>query len=183
MFEGGYGLGKMEKIAILLLKKDLPLNVIVICGKNEKLYKKLSALCASQTCKNCRFIVEAFCDRTLEYLSASDVFIGKSGASSVAEAAFFSLASVITKYATSMERDNAEYYLKDVKNAVKIFSPERVVEQLEDWLRSPEKLRVLQKNAYASRGRYGAEASADVLWEMLCKKFPQLTQTEKKARE
>lgn len=171
MFEGGYGLGRMGKIATLLAKKDLPLNVVIICGKNEKLYKKLSNL---QTGENCNLIVEGFCDKTLEYLAAADVFLGKSGASSVAEAAFFGLASIITKYATSMERDNAEYYIKDVKNAVKIFSAKRVVEQLEEWLNAPEKLKALHENALAYRKYYGSEASADVLWEMLCKKYPQL---------
>jgi UDP-N-acetylglucosamine:LPS N-acetylglucosamine transferase len=127
--------------------------------------------------------VEGFCDKTLEYLAAADVFLGKSGASSVAEAAFFGLASIITKYATSMELDNAEYYLKDVQNAVNIFSAKRVVEQLEEWLAAPEKLKTLQDNALAYRKYYGSEASADVLWEMLCKQFPSLQNNAKQNGE
>ena len=165
----------MGRITKRLVAKDLPITVIAICGQNDKLYRELSKL---KTGENCTLIVEGFCHKTLEYLAAADVFLGKSGASSVAEAAFFGLATIVTKYATSMERDNAEYYLKDVKNAVKIFSPKRVVEQLEEWMREPEKLRVLQENALAYHHTYGAEGAADVLWEMLCKKFPQLTQTQ-----
>ena len=180
LFEGGYGLGKMGKITRLLVERDLPLNVIAICGKNEKLYNKLKNLKAKE---NTNLIVEGFCDKTLEYLAAADVFLGKAGASSVAEATYFGTAIIVTKYATSMERDNAAYYLKDVQNALRIFNPKKVVDTLESWLSNPKELMVLQNNALQYHDAYGSEKSADVLWEMLCKNFPVLQgkiQTEEK---
>lgn len=171
MFEGGYGLGRMGKIAELLVERDLPVNVVAICGKNDELYAKLTALAPRQ---RTHLIVEGFTDKTLAYLSAADVFLGKSGASSVAEATFFGAALIITKYATSQERDNAEYYLKDVKNALKIFDADEAVEQLELWMSDPSGLRKLQENALKARDKFGCEKAADVMWEMLCKKFPYL---------
>ena len=180
LFEGGYGLGKMGKITRLLVEKDLPINIVAICGKNEKLYNALKRL---QVKENTTLVVEGFCDTTLQYLAAADVFLGKAGASSVAEATFFGTALIITKYATSMERDNAEYYLKDVKNALRIFKPEQVVDKIESWLSNPKELMVLQSNALQYHDAFGAEKSADVLWEMLCEEFPPLQKKIKKEED
>lgn len=180
LFEGGYGLGKMGKIVQLLVEKDLPLNVVAICGKNEKLYKQLKGLTVG---KNVCLLVEGFCEKTLEYLSVADVFLGKAGASSVAEATFFGLALIITKYATSMERDNAEYYLQDVKNALRIFNVEDVVDKIENWMNNPEELIRLQENALLYRNKFGSEKSADVLWELLCDKYPKLKKTTVEEQE
>lgn len=173
MFEGGYGLGRMGKIAELLVERDLPVNVVAICGKNDELYAKLLSLAPRQ---RTHLIVEGFTDKTLAYLSAADVFLGKSGASSVAEATFFGAALIITKYATSQERDNAEYYLKDVKNAIRIFDAYEAVEQLEMWMSDPTDLIRLQNNALKARDKFGCEKAADVMWEMLCQKFPYLAE-------
>ncbi len=171
LFEGGYGLGRMGKIASLLVERDLPMNVIAICGKNEKLHQQLLGL---QTKGNLNLIVEGFCAKTLEYLAAADVFVGKSGASSVAEATYFGTAIIVTKYATSQERDNGEYYLEDVQNALQIFNAQHVVDKLASWLDDPTELHALQANARGYRNRYGSEKSADVLWELLCKRYPSL---------
>ena len=39
--EGGYGIGKMEEICKLILERDLPITIIPICGKNQKLYGRI----------------------------------------------------------------------------------------------------------------------------------------------
>lgn len=172
LFEGGYGLGRMKEIVEIIAKSDMKINVVAICGKNEKLYEHLKDI--KPQSENVTLIVEGFCEKTLEYLAAADVWLGKSGASSIAEATFFGCAAIVTKYATTMERDNAEYYLKDVKNCLKIFDAEKVVEKLQAWLDNPEELQTLQENAWKVHDLYGSEKTADVLWELLCEKFPHL---------
>ena len=176
MFEGGYGLGRMKQIVELLSKTDLPITAVAICGKNEKLYEYLSQI--KPQSENVTLVVEGFCEKTLEYLAAADVWLGKSGASSIAEATFFGCAAIVTKYATTMERDNAEYYLKDVKNCLKIFKAEQVVEKLKEWLKNPEELRLLQENAKKVHEFYGSDKTADVLWGLLCEKFPHLKEIQ-----
>ena len=172
MFEGGYGLGRMKQIVELLAQTDLPITAVAICGKNEKLYEYLKDI--KPQSENVSLVIEGFCERTLEYLAASDVWLGKSGASSIAEATFFENAAIVTKYATTMERDNAEYYLKDVKNCLKIFDAKEVVEKLRAWIQDPTELLQLQANARSVKSLYGSEKTADVLWELLCEKFPHL---------
>ena len=176
LFEGGYGLGRMKEIVELIAKTDMNINVVAICGKNEQLYEHLKEV--KPQSENVTLVVEGFCERTLEYLAAADVWLGKSGASSIAEATFFGCAAIVTKYATTMERDNAEYYLKDVKNCLKIFDAEQVVEKLKEWLDNPQELHALQENAWKVHDLYGSEKTADVLWELLCEKFPHLKEIQ-----
>ena len=140
----------------------------------EKTFLQYHKLKDLQPKEHLNLVVEGFCDKTLEYLAAADVFLGKAGASSVADATYFGAALIITKYATSMERDNAAYYLQDVKNALRIFNAREAVDKLEAWLCNPKELITLQNNALRYHDAYGSERSADVLWEMLCEQFPVL---------
>lgn len=171
LFEGGYGLGKMNKIVELLAKTDLPVTIVAICGQNKVSYEALRKIEPSPTVT---LIVEGFCENILEYIASADVFMGKSGASSVAEPCFFGVAEIITKYATTMERDNAEYYIEDVKNSVAIFDPQKAVDKIAELIAHPEMLEEMQNNALKIHENFGSEKTVDLLWEMLCKRFPEL---------
>ena len=171
LFEGGYGLGKIKKICKRLIKTDLCANVIAICGKNEKLYNDLKKL---KPHPNIKFVVEGFCPCTLSYLAAADIFMGKSGASSVAEPAFFGVAEIITKHATTIEKNNSLYYVEDVKCALNVLNPSKAVKTVKKLDADRALLKKMQDNALAIHDRYGSEEIADHLWDLLCKKYPDL---------
>lgn len=171
LFEGGYGLGKIKKICKRLIKTDLCVNVIAICGKNEKLYNDLKKL---KPHPNIKFVVEGFCPCTLSYLAAADIFMGKSGASSVAEPAFFGVAEIITKHATTIEKNNSLYYVEDVKCALNVLNPSKAVKTVKKLDADRALLKKMQDNALAIHDRYGSEEIADHLWDLLCKKYPDL---------
>ncbi len=171
LFEGGYGLGKIKKICRRLLKTDLDANVVAICGKNEKLYNDLKKL---KMYPNIKFVVEGFCPCTLDYLAAADIFMGKSGASSVAEPAFFGVAEIITKHATTIEKNNSLYYVEDVKCALNVLNPSKAVKTVKKLDADRALLKKMQDNALAIHDRYGSEEIADHLWDLLCKKYPDL---------
>lgn len=171
LFEGGYGLGKIKKICKRLIKTDLCANVIAICGKNEKLYNDLKKL---KPHPNIKFVVEGFCPCTLSYLAAADIFMGKSGASSVAEPAFFGVAEIITKHATTIEKSNSLYYVEDVKCALNVLNPSKAVKTVKKLDADRDLLKTMQDNALAIHDRYGSEEIADHLWDLLCKKYPDL---------
>ena len=154
LFEGGYGIGRTKEITKRLAKSDLDLTIIAICGKNKKLYDYLSSLKPNP---NVNLIVEGFCENILSYLSCADIFLGKSGASSVAEPTYFGLAEIITKCATSQEYDNAQYYVKDVKNALTIFSPKKVEKKIRQFVDNPQLLFQMQNNALKMHDNFGSE--------------------------
>lgn len=171
LFEGGYGLGKIKKICKRLIKTDLCANVIAICGKNEKLYNDLKKL---KPHPNIKFVVEGFCPCTLSYLAAADIFMGKSGASSVAEPAFFGVAEIITKHASTIEKNNSLYYVEDAKCALNVLNPSKAVKTVKKLDADRDLLKKMQDNALAIHDRYGSEEIADHLWDLLCKKYPDL---------
>jgi 1,2-diacylglycerol 3-beta-galactosyltransferase len=78
---GGEGVGRDPRGLIsTLLDTGVPLQVVVITGRNETLKKELAAL-GTESLR-----VEGFVEDLATYLAASDVFVGKAGPSSVYEA-------------------------------------------------------------------------------------------------
>ena len=122
--EGGYGIGKMEEICKIILEKDLPVTLVPVCGKNTALYEKFKTI---KSKGNVDFRPQGFINNMFDILAAADLFCGKSGASMIAEPCFFGVPQIITKYATNIERYIGKYYVEEVKSALKIFNPKKVV--------------------------------------------------------
>lgn len=169
--EGGYGIGGMTKICREILKRDLPVNLVAVCGKNEKLYEKMKDWKSGE---NCSFHPVGFTDRMLEYLACADLFCGKSGANVFVEACFFGVPQIVTNTATHIERRNCRYYVEDIKTALKIFNAGKVADKIEEFVNHPERLEPFKEAAVAQRKNYGAEAAARELFKLLCTRFPEL---------
>ncbi len=169
--EGGYGIGKIEEICKLIIQKDLPIVLIAICGKNKELYNKLKNM---PTLKNTILHPLPFTNNVFEYISASDLFCGKSGASMIAEPCYFLVPQVITKHATHIEQHNAEYYVNHVKSAINIFNPKKVVKFIEDCLKDDTTLKQMSENCKKVHSLYGSEKSADYIYQLLKTKYPNL---------
>lgn len=147
--EGGYGIGKMEKICKLIIQKDLPVNLVPVCGKNEQLYKKFLEYRpkGSTTFHPVGYEKE----NIFELMVCSDVFCGKAG-SMLSELTFFGIPQIVTKYATLIEQKMARYYLDYVKSALKIFDEKEVVGKIEEFMHCPEKMSPYIQNARKQRG-------------------------------
>lgn len=162
LVDGGYGIGKSKDICKEALHRDLPVNLIPICGKNEMLYKEISSW---KQGKNCRIYPVGFTDKMLEYLVCADLFCGKSGANTFAEACFFGIPQIVTQYASGVEKLNGRYYVNDAKTAFKIFSPSKVAKKIEQILDDPNILEPLRINAEAQRNNYGTNRIAALIYE------------------
>lgn len=169
--DGGYGVGKCKKTCEELLKRDLPINLIVVCGRNEKLYNYLMGL---KSLGNTVFKPFGLADNMLEIIAASDVSCGKSGASLMAEPCFFGVPEIITHYACEIEKRIGEYYIEDVGSAIKEFNVKKACDLIESFSKSPELLTPYRDAALTQKENYGAEKSARYIFGLLCKKFPDL---------
>jgi hypothetical protein len=107
---GGYGSGVMLDIAERLDRSNLELQLILICGKNEKLAKALR----ERTSRLPRF-VEGFTTRVNHYMQTADFFIGKPGPGSVSEALAMHLPVIVERNAWTLpqERYNADWILEN----------------------------------------------------------------------
>lgn len=168
--EGGYGIGKMKAICEELITKHLPITVVAVCGKNENLYNYFKSL---KTTDEVTFIPFGFTTRILELEAAADLFCGKSG-NIIAEPTFFGVPSIITQFSTLIEKYIGKHYIKEVKCAIKEFNPHKVVLKIEDFINNPLKLKPLIENAKKYHEHFGAEETADIIWQLIIKKYPEL---------
>lgn len=107
---GGYGSTVMLEIAKCLERSPLNLQLILICGRNEKL---ATTLRRSQS-RLPRF-VETFTSEIPYYMHLSDFFIGKPGPGSISEALTMKLPVITECNASTLvqERYNAEWLVKN----------------------------------------------------------------------
>ncbi|MDE7087204.1 MAG: hypothetical protein K2O67_03325, partial [Clostridia bacterium] len=169
--DGGYGVGKMQKTCEELIKRDLPINLIAVCGKNKKAYESLKN---KKVGNNTVFSVYALTDNILELIAAADISCGKSGASLMAEPCFFGVPQLITHYATDIERWIGRYYVNTVGSAIKQFNVKKACDLIENFVAYPALLQPYRQAALAVHDNYGATVCARYIFGLLCKKFPEL---------
>jgi hypothetical protein len=103
---GGYGSTEIETIVKRLETCGAELQLVVICGKNEPLRRRLEA-CQSRL----PMFVEGFTERVRHYMALSDFFIGKPGPGSLSEALHMGLPVITASNAWTLpqERFNAQW--------------------------------------------------------------------------
>jgi UDP-N-acetylglucosamine:LPS N-acetylglucosamine transferase len=117
---GGYGSQAMLEIAERLDDSKLELQLIFICGRNEKLASALRVGASRLS----RF-VEGFTKDVNRYMHLADFFIGKPGPGSVSEALAMRLPVIVACNAWTLpqERYNAQWVLeKEVGVVLRSFS-------------------------------------------------------------
>lgn len=139
---GGYGVGPLEKLVReLCLVKEYDFQLIVVCGKNKKLYDNLNSFTPE---KNINLRVLGFVDYVSSLMFASDVMIAKSGGLIMSEALQAGLPCIILPAILGQETYNAQAFVemgiaKQVKNVKECSTI------VTEFLASPEKLDKIKK--------------------------------------
>lgn len=147
---GGEGSAVMLDIARRL--DQLPVQLIAICGRNEKLAAALRAMKRKRP-----MLVEGFTREVPHYMRLADFFIGKPGPGSVSEALAMGLPVIVERNAWTLpqERYNAEWITaKEVGLVLPNFR--RIAAAVEFLLR-PENLVRFRTNAAAQENRAAFE--------------------------
>jgi processive 1,2-diacylglycerol beta-glucosyltransferase len=110
MVWGGFGVGKAEEMvqevtAMLQIFSDQSFTLIAVCGKNEKLFNRLTA---SQTPPNVVTRILGFVDNLHEFMNASDLLISKAGGLTSAEAMSMGIPMLVVDPIPGQESRNAE---------------------------------------------------------------------------
>jgi UDP-N-acetylglucosamine:LPS N-acetylglucosamine transferase len=80
---GGEGVGNTEDYLKAIIKNDLNIQVLVVCGRNEKIRKELEEVEIHNS--NTSIKIFGFVENMQEFIQASDVVLGKPGASQTFE--------------------------------------------------------------------------------------------------
>jgi UDP-N-acetylglucosamine:LPS N-acetylglucosamine transferase len=145
---GGHGSKEILKIADRLNHAALQLQLIIVCGKNEKLAAALRA-------RKFRFpvFIEGFTSRVNYYMQLADFFIGKPGPGSLSEALAMRLPVIVERNAWTLpqERYNADWILE---NEVGLVLPNfRDIDKAVALLIEPETLARYCRNATAMKNQ------------------------------
>src|SRR4029077_1035921 len=145
---GGHGSRVMFDIAERLNAADLPLQLILICGRNEELAEKLRG----QKWKMPVHVV-GFTKEVHKLMRAADFLIGKPGPGSIAEAMVRKLPVLIECNAWTLpqERYNAEW-VTEKRVGIVLHSFKEVVEGVRQML-EPARLAEFRKNVAALDNR------------------------------
>jgi hypothetical protein len=145
---GGQGSPVMADIVRRLDRSGLDLQLVAICGHNDRLRRRLAAM-------KTRFplCVEGFTNQVPYYMHLSDFFIGKPGPGSISEALAMKLPVIVERNAWTLpqERYNADWILE---HGVGIVVPtfRRITRAVTELLQ-PGRLAALRARAAALNNR------------------------------
>jgi UDP-N-acetylglucosamine:LPS N-acetylglucosamine transferase len=145
---GGYGTSKMLKILRQIDASPLAVQLILICGRNEKLTRTLR-----ETKTRIPIHVEGFTTNIPYYMALSDFFIGKPGPGSISEALSKRLPVIIDCNAWTLpqERYNA-VWVREKELGVVVQSHRQVASAVADLLQ-PGQLPRIRERAAGMRNR------------------------------
>ncbi len=162
--DGGYGMARLEETVKALSMSDRKLTLIALCGTNDALVERLKTVKTSPTV---RIIPVGYTEDVLGYVAAADIFMGKGGANSMAEPAYFGIPVIITKCITYIEKFMKRYYVDEVGGGMYIPNVEKAVERVLEFVDDPSLLKPYAEKMESLRVGYGAEAIADLIWQRL----------------
>lgn len=167
---GAYGMKKDKFVIDALLKANIEANIVVICGKNEDLLHYCEQKILPKNSK-ISFYPVGFTNKMFEYNSASNLFIGKSGANALVESFYFKVPAIVTSHANPLEIAIAKYYIDKLHCGVQIFNPNKVVKFVKEFMQNFELQQAYIKNLTEFNDASGAEKVADELYKALQIKF------------
>jgi processive 1,2-diacylglycerol beta-glucosyltransferase len=160
---GSYGVLKSAKrICKKLVDSPVPVQIIIVCGKNKKLYLSLEEVIAQGRNHMIRF---EFVDNVEELMSVSDLIITKAGGLTVSEALTKHLPLLIYKPIPGQEEENAHFVQRIGAGCVA--GNEAELEQLLNrCLRHPEDIEKMRRKAAVALPGHSTERAVDDMFQL-----------------
>jgi len=142
---GGFGVGPIEEIIKAVDRVPAKIQMIVVCGHNEKLKERIEAL---RPQLKVRILALGFIDNVYDYMAVSDIIISKSGGITTSESLVKELPMVITAPIPGQETRNSDF-LVGHGAAVRMDRPAELTGIVGDIIGHPEKITAM-KDAIAA---------------------------------
>ena len=160
--DGAYAQGKAKKVCNSLLKLNIPITIIMLAGKNEKVYQYFKK---KKVKDNIHLVLLKFTPLAYEYYGASDVFITKSGPNAVLDSLFMGTPVIVDYYAHNIEKATAKLFVDDLKCGVTCYNIRHINKTVVYLYEHPEFLEELRKNIKknVNKNDNGSEQIADII--------------------
>lgn len=147
---GALGIGSAELIVEVLCGLSQPVQVVVICGKNEKLRKNILAQldACPEPCGHLSFKVLGYTHEMHDWMKGADLYIGKPGGLTTAEAMSCGLPMVIYQPIPGQEERNSDFLLENGA-AVKCNQITTMAYKVDLLLKNPERMKKMRRRARA----------------------------------
>jgi processive 1,2-diacylglycerol beta-glucosyltransferase len=149
---GGFGVGPIEEIFRGICAIDVPLEIVVVTGRNEAAKMQLSDV---EPSKRHRVKVIGFTDQMDELMAVADLVVSKPGGLTTSEALARGAAMAVVNPIPGQESRNSDFLLENGA-AVKINNIATLPHKLATLLRDSSRLARLKANA----GRLGRPQAA-----------------------
>jgi processive 1,2-diacylglycerol beta-glucosyltransferase len=140
---GGFGVGPIEQIFRGVLAIDLPLEIVVVAGRNEAAKKQLEKVAVPDPH---RAKVLGFTDQIDELMAVADIVLSKPGGLTTSEVLARGAAMAIVNPIPGQESRNSDFLLENGA-AIKINNIATLPHKLGQLLRDPGRLATLKANA------------------------------------
>ncbi len=144
---GGFGVGRMDTLLGALRSIRRPVQILAMCGRNEELKTQLEA--AASPDDIVRIIPVGYTKAMDEYMTASDLIVGKPGGLTTCEALAKCLVFVIVNPIPGQEERNSDNLLENGA-AIRSNNPATLAYKIERLLDDPARLKQMQQNALPS---------------------------------
>jgi 1,2-diacylglycerol 3-beta-galactosyltransferase len=143
LMAGGEGGGKLLSTSLALARARLPIQLVVVCGRNEHLEEKLTEMARGLPTP---MQVLGFTDKIPEYFRAVDLLVTKAGPGTLAEANAAQLPVVVYDYVPGQERGNVDFVRNNGLGSVALHGASEVVEAVRTLIRTPDRLATIRHN-------------------------------------
>ena len=143
LMAGGEGGGKLLSTALALARARLPIELVVVCGRNEHLAQKLVE--ASATLPTPMQVL-GFTDKVPEYFRAVDLLVTKAGPGTLAEANAAQLPVVVYDFVPGQERGNVDFVRHNGLGVIALQGASKVVSAVRTLISTPERLATIRHN-------------------------------------
>jgi UDP-N-acetylglucosamine:LPS N-acetylglucosamine transferase len=160
LMAGGEGGGKLLSTSLALARARLPVELVVVCGRNEPLEQKLRELSASLPTP---MHVLGFTNKIPEYFRAVDLLVTKAGPGTLAEANAAQLPVVVYDYVPGQERGNVNFVRDNGLGLIALRSAASVVAAVRTLIRTPDRLATIRHNQEIVAPRHSSRRIAALI--------------------
>lgn len=169
---GAYGAKKTNALVSEILKSNLPIDLTVICGKNPQMEKDMQELARDKS-EQVGFNVVGFTDKIQYYMRGADLVIGKSGMNTVMESLYLGTPFLINAHANRLEEIIAEWFVS-CDTALVVKDEKEIISVIRKCIDNPDYLKKYVDNFEKYKDSTGGEKCADVLFQLLKTRYPDL---------
>ncbi|AGA70490.1 UDP-N-acetylglucosamine:LPS N-acetylglucosamine transferase [Desulfitobacterium dichloroeliminans LMG P-21439] len=159
---GAYGvLGGSKQICKLLLNSETSLQILVVCGRDEKLYRTLEGLEGHNP-----MVCYGYIKNVEELMSVADLIITKAGGLTVSESLTKKLPMIVFKPIPGQEAENA-HFLERIGAAKLATTEEELEETITFLLSHPEEIENMRKAAANALPGHASERAVEHILAIL----------------